>query len=92
MYSLMGVHIASFFVAKSFIGTKKYASTYEKIQFPKNFFKLSLILISMNIPVTIYIVSKLISHGDEIGKYFKHVMIMDVFLLYLTHINIWVEF
>lgn len=88
----MTVHIASFYFARAMIGTKKYATQFEKIMFPQNFFKLSVMLISINIPVTIYAVSKLLSHGDEIGKYFKHMMIMDVFLLYLTHINIWVEF
>ena len=92
IYSLMTVHILSFYIARTMIGTKKYATAYEKMMFPLNFFKLSIMLFSINIPVTIYGVSKIISHGDEMGRYFKHLIIMDLFLIYLTHFNIWVEF
>jgi hypothetical protein len=92
IYSLMTVHILSFYIARTMIGTKKYATAYEKMMFPLNFFKLSIMLFSINIPVTIYGVSKIISHGDEMGRYFKHLIIMDLFLIYLTHLNIWVEF
>jgi hypothetical protein len=88
----MAVHIASFYLARGMIGTKKYATVYEKIMFPQNFFKLSVMLLSINIPVTIFSVSKLMSHGDTMGHYFKLLIIMDIVLLYLTHINIYVEF
>jgi hypothetical protein len=74
------------------IGTKKYATAYEKMMFPLNYFKLSIMLFSINIPVTIYGVSKIIKHGDEMGRYFKHLIIMDLLLIYFTHFNIWVEF
>jgi len=71
IYSLMAVHIASFYLARAMIGTKKHATSYEKLMFPQNFFKLSVMLFSINIPVTIFSISKLMSHGDVMGNYFK---------------------
>jgi hypothetical protein len=74
------------------IGTKKYANTYEISMFPRNFFKLTMMLLTINIPVAVIAINQLIVHGEKMGAFFRLWIVADVSLIFLTHLNIYIEF
>lgn len=89
---LMIVHIISWGLAKYFIGTKKVASQYEKMMFNKNYLKLSVILVPVNLLMAMIVFNKVVNEYDKMGAYFQLWIISDTILLFATHINIYVEF
>ena len=52
LYLLMVVHLISFYLSRYMIGTKKYADAYEKLMFSRNYYKLSMMLMIINLPVS----------------------------------------
>jgi hypothetical protein len=70
VYMLMAVHIASFYISRYMIGTKKFVTYSERINFSKRFTQLTIILLAMNIPVAAIAISKVVNHRNTMGNYF----------------------
>ena len=89
---LMLIHGFNFFVSRMLIGTRRFHSAQQREQFPRKFKILTAILIVTNVGVAIVSLPSVMVNYPTMGNYYKLWIIADVLLLFLTQLNIYIEY